>query len=642
MLYIPITEASLNKLSQPDADAKSIVTSLCPEELAALLLVQGVPKLWAVAKSGGDFLLQVERNLSGFIESCYHFSLQELQNELVNTLNVSQVLAGRSLLEKAQVFLMTAEQIREKKYLKWDEKWVWDWEFKKREQSDFFPSRLLNKNSSSARFVSNEQERIVSILLSDRNESIDIQGYAGSGKTTIISYLAEELKKEKPLFITETKDQALAIKEKIKNVQVTTFWGIAYHLVQKGLLQNIKNINGRFNKQYTSDDKYIYTDKQLAEKLEFYDIGNYRREAIAKHAQDVVKNFCLSDDSVITRKHIPKWYAYQLTPIMQEALLTFAKHLWDMLCIPRDGIRLPIRNYHLVKALALNGMGILRDCTHIIVDETHNLSAAIIQILKQSSQPVFTFGDYYQSLDGLAKEHNWSSTLRKNILPYSIRVGENMESIYNQLIEHHPITPVIEFSGNKAKKTDLIYYKKFEIPNRPCTILVHSFWSVFWIVYTLHEKHAKYYIPESQRKELDWLINGAISFLNSTEGKPKNYEFSNSNSWSDFIENNRQKEPALDSINDWIHSEQLNPQKLNTILRNSTSKPQDDTYLVRRVWDCRNIEFNRVFLLNDVIGKSGVVNDNYAKTISHIYTGISRAKDEIYIPEGIKNWIDAL
>jgi hypothetical protein len=40
MLYIPITEETLDKLIQPDVDAKSIIANLCLEELAAFLLVQ--------------------------------------------------------------------------------------------------------------------------------------------------------------------------------------------------------------------------------------------------------------------------------------------------------------------------------------------------------------------------------------------------------------------------------------------------------------------------------------------------------------------------------------------------------------------------------------------------------------------------
>ena len=52
------------------------------------------------------------------------------------------------------------------------------------------------------------------------------------------------------------------------------------------------------------------------------------------------------------------------------------------------------------------------------------------------------------------------------------------------------------------------------------------------------------------------------------------------------------------------------------------------------------MEFDRVLLLNDVIGQSGIINDSYAKTVSHIYTGISRAKHELYLPESISEWLE--
>lgn len=639
MLYIPITEEKLDKLIQPDVDVQSIIVNLRLEELAALLLIQGLPTLLAVAKSDENLLFRAEQFISNFITSSGSFTLQEVQHEFVDALNVEKCLIGKSLLVQSQIQLMSAEQIQDKKYLKWEEQWVWNWEFKNSEKSDFFPSRLLNKKSSNTNFASKEEERIVNIILSDKDESIDIQGYAGSGKTWIISHLVDAIDKEKTLFLAETLEQVSALKARISGVRSHTFAYIAISLINTGVLKSVRNINGRYGKQQIASDQYIFSHDKLAEKLECYDIGEYRRGVIAKDAQVVVKNFCLSTDPTITREHISKQYVRQLTLVQQAALLTVAKHLWELICIPRDRILLPIRNYHLVKALALTGMGIPSHCTHIVVDEAHDLSPAIIQLLQQSTQPVFTFGDYYQNLQGLTQPHSLPSTLRKNTLTHSVRAGSNMTGLYNQLIERHPISPTVEFSGNKTKTTKFISYKKFQIPDEPCAILAKSFWSVFWIIYTLHHQSAKYHIFNIQIKEIDWLINSAISFLNNSDYKSRHHEFVGSHSWDDFFDKNRQREPALVQIDRLIRSG-FNRQQLNVILQGSMPQPQEDIYLVRRVWDCRNIEFDRVLLLNDVIGKSGVINENYAKTISHIYTGISRAKHELYMPESISEWID--
>ena len=630
MLYIPITQATLDELLQPNA-AAAVISRLKMEELAALLLLQGLPTLVTGAKTAEALLFQAEKTLAALIKLYGGFPLDELQQAVVETLVIAQCQAGAGLLAETDIQLMKPEQLHERLYLKWEEQWVWDWAFKQRVQTDFFASRLLNQRSTKTYFVAKEEERILNVILSEPNESIDIQGYAGSGKTWIIARLIEEMAKGTTLLLAESWGQVAALQARIPNAQGETFANIAKTLVESGLLNSVRHLKGRYGKQYVIDAG------QLAKYLQCYDFDGYKREVIARDAQRIVKAFCLSADPEITVTHIPK-QASQLTPFKQEMLLAVAKHLWDLTCIPRERILLPIRDYHLVKALALTELGIPSQCTHIVVDETHNLPPVIMQLLQQSPQPVFTFGDYYQALDGLQQPHHLAETMRKNTLSYSVRTGANMAGLYNQLIELHPIKPDVEFLGNSTKTTKLIAYKKFQIPPQPCAILAKSPWSLFWIAYTLHQKAAIYHLLDKEKKELDWLINSAIMFCNN-HYKSGHYAFASAVSWEEFVERHKAKESALVWVDRLIRSG-FNRQQLAAILQTSTAQPAANAYLIRRVWDCRNVEFDRVLLLNDVIGQSGIINDSYAKTVSHIYTGISRAKHELYLPESISEWLE--
>ena len=630
MLYIPITQATLDELLQPNA-AAAVISRLKMEELAALLLLQGLPTLVTGAKTAVALLFQAEKTLAALIKLYGGFPLDELQQAVVETLDCAQCQAGADLLAQTDIQLMTIEQLHERLYLKWEEQWVWDWAFKQRVQTDFFASRLLNQHSTKTHFVAKEEERILNVILSEPNESIAIQGYAGSGKTWIIARLMEGMDKGSTLLLAESWGQVAALQARIPHAQGNTFANIAKKQVESGLLNSIKALKGRYGKQYVMS----YT--QLAKYLHCYDFDGYKREVITKDAQAIVKAFCFSSDTDIHAAHIPRQVG-QLTPFKQEMLLMLAKQLWSLVCIPRERISLPVRDYHLVKALALSGLGIPSECTHIIVDETHHLPPVIIQLLQQSPQPVFTFGDYYQALDGLNQPHQLVETLRKNTLAYSVRTGANMTKLYNQLIDLHPIKPSIEFFGNNTKTTQLIPYKRFQIPPQPCAILAKSHWSVFWIAYTLHQQAATYHLFENMKKDLDWLINSAIMFCKN-QYKSGNYAFANVASWEDFVAKHKAKEPALVWIDRLIRAG-FDQQQLQNILHAAIPQPRDNVYLIRRVWDCRNVEFDRVLLLNDVIGQSGVINDDYAKTVSHIYTGISRAKHTLYLPEQIHDWIN--
>ena len=636
MLYIPITHATLEQLSQSPNDLAVVIQRLSPPELAALVLIYGIPSLYQAGQSNEAFISRAERLLARFIE---HPSSQALQQELIHTLKPEQILAGKALLEKVPIQLMTTEQIQARNYLKWDNQWVWDWEFKNREQPVFFPSRLLNKTSPKTLVVSKDQERLVSIILADKSESVSVQGYAGSGKTKIISFLADELSKDKPLFLTETWEQAQALRQKLTGAQVDTFAGTVNFLIRNKLLGTVRNISDRYGKQYNNSGQRIFSDEQLADKLECFDIGDYRRGRIIKDARQVVENFCYSTDPIMTTKHIPERYVRFLTPLKQQALLVVAKRMWELVCIPQGGILLPLRNYHLIKALALSGMGIVRECSHIIVDESHNLSPATLQILQQTAKPVLTFGDYYQALQGLDKPHHLPSILNSNTLTRSVRIGENMAGFYNKLMLRHPIAPEAEFLGNNTKRTQIEVYKQFTFPEKPCFILAYSYWSVFWLAYTLYLRNGSCHILQSYKNEFDWLIKEAIDFFYGTK-KPSHYEFYGADSWLGFIDRKRQTEPTIDDIDQWIQSGRLNKLSLAEFLRSATEPPQANTYQIRRVWDCRNIEFERVCLFNDVINNAGTINRNYAQTISHIYTGTSRAQNELYIPALIKDWLD--
>jgi hypothetical protein len=604
-----------------------------PESYTWKLLDGYLPTLLNSSKADEVFPLKAERIIANFIMGYAGESLEDIQQVVASMFCSEKLAVGLALLVRNPLHLMTAEQIHDKKYFKLDGQW--DWEFKNNEPSEFVPSKLLARYSSHSNRVSQEEERIINIILSERDEPLDVQGYAGSGKTWIISRLIEVLDKEKTAFLAETWNQISALKLRIPGASGYTFAGIAKLLFESGLLKTVRSIKGRYGSQY------LVSNLQLAKNLQCYEIGNHDRETVAKYAQDIVRYFCYTTDAEITLEHVRKVFRSQ-TPLHHEMLLHVAMNLWELICIPRERIFLPIRNYHLVKAFSLTRMGIPNSYTHIIVDETHNLSAPIIQILQQSPQPVFTFGDYYQALEGLKIPYNISATLRKRVLSHSVRAGSNIEELYNKILSKHPIKPEVEFLGNRTKATKLISYKKFEVPDRYCAILAKSLWSMFWVAQKLHSQAAQYHIIKSAMDDLDRLVDNAISFY-KTGNKPRHYNFADASSWENFIQKNKEQEPALPWVDRLIRGG-FERQHLDAIFQASMPRPQNDAYpknvyIIGRVWDCRNSEFDRVLLLDDVVGRTDFTN-NHSKVISHIYTGISRAKHELYIPESISGWLD--
>ena len=630
MLYIPLTQATLDELFQPNA-AAAVISRLKMEELAALWLLQGLPTLLEETKTAGDLLFQAEKMLATLIKLYGDFPLDELQQAIIEALDCTQCQAGADLLVQTDIQLMTVEQLHERAYLKWDEQWGWDWEYKQRVQTDFFASRLLNQRSSKTHFVAKEEERILNVILSEPNESIDIQGYAGSGKTWMISRLAEVLDKEKTAFLAESWGQVSALVARIAGARGETFANLAKTYFQANPNGYVRHIKGRYG------GEHLVENDKLANHLECYAIGSYSREEVAKRAWLIVRYFCQTADAAITFAHVRKYF-FSTVPLHLELMLNVALHLWELICLPR-GKYIPIRDYHLIKAYAMQGLGVATEFQFIVVDESHYLSPVLIQILKQSPQPVFTFGDRYQVLDTvIATATKSNNVVRKQVLAQSMRVGANLEKTYNTILQHHAQPPDADFFGNKNKNTRTIHYDRFILPEQYCAVLAKSTWSVFCIAYDLYKRSARYHLLGRVKMDLNRLIGGAISFYVKNT-KPGHYEFMSSTSWGEFVEKHKAKEPTLLWVDRLLRAG-FNDQHLRALLQHSTPQADDKVYVLGRVADCRNHEFERVVLLNDIIDHNGIVSEHTANVISHIYTGISRAKHELYLPATIKDWIE--
>lgn len=121
--------------------------------------------------------------------------------------------------------------------------------------------------------------------------------------------------------------------------------------------------------------------------------------------------------------------------------------------------------------------------------------------------------------------------------------------------------------------------------------------------------------------------------------RPSHYEFIGFKSWEDYLKRNQTAIPALFSWVGNLIGENFSYTDLDSILKASRLS-SENSYIVGRVSDCRNIEFNRVVLINDIIENSDYLNGSDGQSVSHIYTGISRAKNELYLPQTIYDWVN--
>jgi hypothetical protein len=93
-----------------------------------------------------------------------------------------------------------------------------------------------------------------------------------------------------------------------------------------------------------------------------------------------------------------------------------------------------------------------------------------------------------------------------------------------------------------------------------------------------------------------------------------------------------QCDPVIEKI-DGLFRRGYGMSHLREAMARAEARYHPDIYVIGRIEDARNREFSRVALLSDVLRPEGRTKAEIGHFINCIYTGFSRAKDEIIVPE---------
>ena len=140
----------------------------------------------------------------------------------------------------------------------------------------------------------------------------------------------------------------------------------------------------------------------------FPSIGRTSAYSIARASN--ITLYCESRDDAILGKHIPKWFkqeelAKQKSIVDSAALEAIVIHtaesLWQETVNPTTSDFMPpVRGYHKIKFAALHSLTISKHYSHVIIDECHDASQALLQVLDNSMAACITLADDYQKLAG--------------------------------------------------------------------------------------------------------------------------------------------------------------------------------------------------------------------------------------------------
>ena len=576
MLLIPVSDEAISKFSHinDDAHTRLIIASLSIPELAGIFLFLKLPGL------KGDVELKAKHSLADFIDVANSTDRTSINNSVHKNFSQTKLELGlRSALEN-DFKTMSAEDVEQQDYLDRQGNWDWCWKPGENEPDlDEFP--CLEKHFEGWKKFTSEQGRILQIFLANPEESMDIQGYAGTGKTRTISNIVEALPKDGLLLSAMTVQQLWALKRKVgSDVKAQTFGQIAFDVLKTNLFDKQSYVGPR------TKYNYYMSNSEVAQKMAYQTLGNLNAEWVAWHVMNTVRAFCYSSDHEITLKHV-KDNLSVLSGHDKSIIKSLAYEMWRETVKPNptDLRPLPFRQYHAIKQFSLLDEMIPEQYQFIVIDEAHDLPQPLLQILDRSPQSVITFGDGYQSFHGGSLQHRRAKSIRRREMSNSYRAGESADALYNSILQFHPVSPIEPFKGAKTKSTEISHYEAFDIPEHHCALLSKNSWYVLSLMQKLSTSGARFYILERTKLDLKKLIGEAIELFQG-RGVCSHPLLRRFKTWESFIV--KQDDKIIKQIHE-LFCRGYNSSDFENSLSKAETVFSENTYVLGRVEDAKNM-----------------------------------------------------
>lgn len=626
-LYLPLSEALLDEVLNGERPLAASLAALDVPQLAALVVVQclgaGKPvplpgqMLASLVSLGNRWVRQ--SGLAAFVE------------QTVPALDRKALEEGRALLPQRGIALMAHEDLAHRSYLTAEGEWDSGFLTRYRDKR-LAAARRVVMPGGELRTLSPEQGRVYSEAEAAPDEHLHVQGYAGIGKSFLVTSLLGMLAGKGAVIalVAERKTQleALLARTGVMQGVVPMTFG---QLMDEVTPPDLTHPSYRHMRRSSSA---VLPDESLVRHLGIYASSTLSALSVARIVRGTVSAFCRSDAAEIGSVHIPR-SAPQLDAVTQQMVLHHATELWKATVLPAaHDFRPPVRDYHRLKWAALQGWRIPERYTHVLMDECHDLPRPLLQLVENSRQAVITLGDEYQNL--LARPQYRSPGTRQRELALSVRSGAVIEAIVNPLIAAHPGRTKLRFRGSPERALLLHYYDKVEVPAGPVMVLVNDEWGLFEWSQRLSGQGEFVLLPGVSR--LDRFVSDCIE-LHRHGTRPRHPALYRHGSWK-ALAAAYSDNPGFRRIDRMLGKAYTAKDWARTLER---AQGGPGAPLLAMIEDVRNREFASVMLAPDVADWAWRMrHSTRAEAASAMYVAVTRATERLYLPRRLEAWLKEL
>lgn len=631
-LYLPISDRMLGTLLDEPTNFTAAIASFSVAQIAALILLQSLPKLAASASPLLDRIL---------VETINHGNAHVTRDgasafadAAIGSMDRAKLREGRTLLAQFGIVLLDDDAVRGRDYLTVDGQW--DSSFRERQRDRLATwQQKLPPLAGRARVLTPEQSRIFREVKAQADDHMHVQGYAGTGKSFLIKSLLTLHERASVLVLAERQrqlDALLSGMDRLPHVHPRRFGTLISEMVPTDLTDPAS-----LRMRRVSHSAKQIPDDDVVRHLMIHPHGAFSARDVVRAVRRTVIRFCYSGDREIDAQHIPDAYAAAFDSTMRSVVLHHATELWKAtLLSPSQDFQPPLRNYHRIKWAALHGWKIPARYTHVLIDECHDLAKPMLQILDVSPQAVISLGDEYQNLDGRPQQrfHN----IRHRAVVCSVRSGQLLEGIVNPIIDAHPGRTKLPFHGNPLHRTEVVYYDKPQIPDRPAVILVNDTWGLLEWVQRLAAQDVDFELLSS-RDNLNIFVGDCIE-LYKHGTRPRHGELFRFDSWQ-ALATRYHDNRGFQRIDRMLQRGYQHGDWNKTLAKLAGAAKHG--FAVGLVGDVRNREFDDVVLAVDIPDRRlDVTSGEFAAISSVIYVSVTRAQRRLIVPERFRDWLEEI
>ncbi|PMX29135.1 MULTISPECIES: hypothetical protein [unclassified Pseudomonas] len=629
-VFLPITfETAKGVLDAADVN---VLSTLTDPELAAILVIQNLAQM-AEKDLAGATAEKILARLIGWAVDARHSKATGLWPEAQRLFDPRKLYFGLEVVKQLELRFLLADEVSAQDYLLPNGQWDTGYKLRHLQANNPFSKQMVTPRHRE-RWLSAEQDKLVRTFRANLGEDLHVQGYAGIGKSHLLVALMEHLQPEKTLLLARTEEKLETLRRRMVS-RPEKQAGQSFHDFARTLLHGPRP--QPVSKRVKGPGKLA-----LAHALNILGLRHLDAQAALDVCLKVLECYCRSRDYSLSERHLP-FFKQPLSGVDVRVLLEYSSRLWGYLeANPLWGNQTGFEALLMIKRANLAGCTVHPRCTHVLIDESQDIPASLLQILERGRQVLITLGDEYQQTRGIVVKR--ARTVRQSNISHSVRSGRNIERLVNPLIFQHSKKSKVPFEGARDADVVIEYYPRGFVPPEGCVVLVASLWDMMKWAIELHDASCAFGFPSSDaQRDLVYFMTTAIGLFKPEFYRPSESEmgvhpyFSDMPDWQQVRDANQCDESFL-----WVEAKLDNGFKIADLTRlNRMFSQAGKGCLLMLADEAGGMEFDRVLLTTGLL-TNVKIKDPYEldERICSIYIAISRAKQQLYLPYDVVEWIE--